>query len=149
MALLVSSLGAILREGRMEGWWLLMHLFAAGPFVMVLPAWAFAVSARWHTAEADSLKRPSRDPSESNGPSPGWHSSNSSWRRVHATVFAATIALALLSAGSMLVGMVPWPSTSGLETLTMIHRVSGLAFFVFLTVHACLGLCLPPLEEAS
>ena len=104
-----TAFGSILRIGRMEHYGLLIHLVAAGAFTVLLLLVALVIlpisSSTRHT---------------------WWLQRWSAW---------ALILSGMLTAASMLLGMLPLLDTDGLLAATEVHRYAGLATLISAVTH--------------
>jgi len=115
-----TSFYGVLVEGAMHGWGLLMHLTGAGAFVFLLLAVAAVWAPQSQTVEGESL-------AESGEASPSWWLSMVS--------FWLLMLASIATAATMLVGMLPVLSTSGLLTAIDVHRYAGLCVVIAASLH--------------
>lgn len=115
-----TAFGAVLRFGALSGWWLLIHMVAAGMFVAALPlfslSWCHA--NRFCTSRRDTESQPIiRFP----------------W--IAKLMFWLILVGGLLVALTMLVSMLPLFDTEGLHEMLVLHRYSGLLVVVAAAIH--------------
>ncbi len=116
LVLAVTGLGSILRWGHMSGYALMLHVAAAGGFVFLMVAIAvlyLPASATVADSRAQQWDR-------------WWLIRWSAWGLVLSS---------LVTAGTMLLSMLPVLDTTGLLQMTMLHRYAGLAVVVAACVH--------------
>lgn len=116
MALAVTGLGSIVRWGHMSGYALLLHVAAAGGFVFLMVA--IAVLYLPATAEAVGSRDGQLD----------------RWWAIRWSAWALVLS-SLVTAGTMLVSMLPVLDTTGLLQMAMLHRYAGLAVVIAACVH--------------
>ena len=116
IALAATGLGSIARWGHMSGYALLYHLAAAGGFVFVM----VAIAILYLPATAGEV-------GDRDGQLDRWWAVRwSAW---------ALVLSSLVTAGSMLLSMLPVLDTAGLLQMVMLHRYAGLAVVVAICVH--------------
>jgi hypothetical protein len=119
--LAVTSFGALLRYGAVDGWPLFAHMFGAGAFVTILPLLALT----W--CEANRFGEPSRAAGDRDTqPRFYWFSKAMYW-----TLLVAGLVVTM----TMLLSMLPLLGTDGLHTMLAVHRWSGLVIVVALIFH--------------
>ena len=117
----VTSFGAMMRFGVLEGWPLFAHMFGAGAFVTVLPLLALT----W--CGANRFGGASRPQSTQDASPPFfWFSKLMYW-----TIIAGGLVVTM----TMLLSMLPLYGTDGLRYLLDIHRWSGLVVVVAAIFH--------------
>lgn len=117
VALAATGLGSIVRWGHMSGYALLLHLAAAGGFVFLMVAMAVLyLPATASVAGGDRERQLDR----------WWAIRWSAW---------ALVLSSLVTAGTMLVSMLPVLDTTGLLQMAMLHRYAGLAVVIAACVH--------------
>lgn len=115
-----TSFVAIFRFGTLAGWWLLIHMVAAGAFVAALPLFALS----WCHANRFGSRR-----SESS------HEPIVRFPWIAKTAFWLILAGGLVVALTMLVSMLPLFGTDELHELLILHRYSGLLVVVAAAIH--------------
>ncbi len=118
LALAVTSLGQLFRADHMSGWPLLAHLASSGLFIVLLPLMAIAYL-------------PWGSPND-----PAYAQSAHRWWLVHWSSWLLILS-AIVTAGTMLVGMQPLLDTTGLRAVTEIHGYAGLITLLANITHAC------------
>ncbi len=119
--LAVTSFYTVLRFGGMHGWWLFAHMFGAGAMTGVLPLLALT----W--CRASRFGRVPEPPGDATGlPQFFW---------VPRVMFWLFLLAGFLVMATMLVSMLTWFGSEGLEILLDIHRYAGLLAVVALAVH--------------
>ena len=111
LALAATSFGSILKQGHMNNYALIAHAGLGGVFVVLLLgiAWLYLPSG------AEISER---------------------WRGERWTAWALVLA-SMLTAGSMIISMLPILSTQELIDATRVHRFTGLATLIALAFHSC------------
>jgi hypothetical protein len=117
----VTSFGAMMRFGVLEGWPLFTHMFGAGAFVTMLPLWALT----WCGANRFG-GLPRSQQAQDATPRFFWFSKLMYW---------IIIAGGLVVTMTMLLSMLPLYGTDGLQYLLDIHRWSGLVVVVAAMLH--------------
>lgn len=119
--LAVSSFGTLLKDGHLVGYPLMLHVAAAGGFVFLM----VAIAALYLPAAIEGVgDRPNLE---------WWGARWSAW---------ALLLSSLAAAGTMLVSMLPWLDTAGLQDMAWLHRYAGLAVVVSAVLHAYALSCL-------
>ncbi len=119
--LAATSLVSILTFGGMHGWWLVVHLMGAGTFVLLVAVMSWTVSFRF--AFIGSAAQP-----DVNTTTRGFPFSAK-------VIYWLILILSLVVVGVILLGMFPLFGTDDLLQLIDVHRYSGLALFVAVTLH--------------
>ena len=117
----VTSFGAMMRFGILDGWILFAHMFGAGALVAILPL----LSLTW--CEANRFGGP--PPSErvrDYKPRFFWFSKAMFW-----TILAGGLVVTM----TMLLSMLPLFGTDGLQALLAIHRYAGLVVVIAVIFH--------------
>jgi hypothetical protein len=115
----VTSFGAVMRYGMLDGWPLFLHMCGAGAFTAVLPllALSWAHINRFEVGPgADQTRAP-----------------KFSW--LPKLMFWLILAGGFVVTMTMLVSMLPIFGSDGLHTLLDLHRYSGLVVVVALALH--------------
>ncbi|MFV2068421.1 MAG: hypothetical protein ACC645_15735 [Pirellulales bacterium] len=118
--LLATSLLALWQSGELGGWTLFSHTAAGGALIAVLPLTALL----WLGAGA-------RNPRPEGEVAPGWEPECS----LASVLLGAVLMTGLLTAGSMLLGMLPLLSTDQMRRMLTVHAYSGLALGTFTVVY--------------
>lgn len=122
IVLAVTSFGAILTEGHMAGWPLLIHVGVAGAFVFLLVAMAWLFLPNGAKSDERGFTVDGR----------WWLSRWSAW---------ALILSSLAAAATMFTSMLPILDTDGLLEFAELHRYAGLAVVLSSLVHLFGMLC--------
>ncbi len=125
----VTSFVAVLRHGAMHGWFLFLHLFGAGAFVVFL----FLVAVMWAvpnqlcggTCAATSDDDLDDDASPR---APRFHC-------LTKIAFWLILLSGVVTAGTMLISMLPLLGTQGLNQMINVHRYAGLVLVIATIVH--------------
>lgn len=117
LALAMSGLGSILRWGHMSGYALMLHGAVGGGFVFLM----VAIAVLYLPAAA----------------APGAGSHAQQWDRWWVIRWSAWVLVlsSLVTAGTMLLSMLPVLDTTGLLQMIMLHRYAGLAVVMAAGVH--------------
>lgn len=118
----VTSFGALMRFGVLDGWPLFAHMFGAGALVAILPLLALA----WGAANRFGGAVPQTQRSQDAAPRFFWFSKAMYW-----TILAGGLVVTM----TMLLSMLPIFGTDGLRTLLDIHRWSGLVVVLATLFH--------------
>lgn len=125
-ALGVTSLYSVLAHGAMHGWFLFVHLFAAGGFVVffLLLAVMWAMPSRFFIVEPIGQDDGRDEPP----PAARFH---------HITRLAFWIILVsgVITAGTMLISMLPVLGTQAMSQMITVHRYAGLVLVVATIIH--------------
>lgn len=114
--LAISSFGAILQFGHMQGYALFAHISAAGAFVFLLLAIAWLYLPRGDETTGVRVAGDQR----------WWVGRWTAW---------ALVISSLVAAGTMFLSMLPILDTAGLLTSAAVHRYAGLAVTAFAALH--------------
>lgn len=118
--LAVTSLVGVVRFGILDGWGLFVHMCASGLFTFVLPL----VALTWCRANRCARSVCS---DEAGG--------ETRFSGLAKFTFWIILAAGLVTAGTMLLSMLPLCDTQGLEVLLNVHRYAGLAVVGAMVLH--------------
>ncbi|MCR9293195.1 MAG: hypothetical protein NXI32_10780 [bacterium] len=116
LVLAISSFGALIQNGHLDGYALMAHIAAAGAFVFLLLVVAFLFLPTGAAANTPGFTSDNR----------WWLTRWSAW---------ALILASCVTAGTMLLSMLPWFGTQDLLWVASIHRYAGLAVVVSAVFH--------------
>ena len=130
----VADLGAtafyaVLRYGAMEGWALFVHVLGSGALVLALPLMAIT----WAEANRFGRARPVEHPSPEADDADSRRAPRFLW--LNRLTFWIILASGFVTVSTMLVSMLPWYDTDGLQRMLDIHRYSGLLLVVATIFH--------------
>lgn len=118
-----TSLVSVLAFGAMHGWWLVVHLVAAGAFVFFVAVMAWTVAFRFNFAVSQQANESTTD-----APFPS----------ISKIIFWIILLLSLIVVGVILASMFPVFATEQMLQLIEVHRLSGLALFAAVILHMLL-----------
>lgn len=116
IALAATGLGSILRWGHMSGYALLLHVAAAGGFVFLM----VAIAVLYLPATANVAV--------------GHDGQLDRWWAIRWSAWVLVLS-SLVTAGTMLVSMLPVLDTTGLLQMAMLHRYAGLVVVMAACMH--------------
>ena len=138
-ALAVTSFYAVLSHGAMHGWFLLIHVMAAGMFVGVLMCMAvmWAATSRFGIAKCDK-EQTSTDAAKAasdQADQPGER-----FTCLSKVAFWVILVSGIATAGTMLLSMLPLFGTDDMQDLITAHRYAGLLLVIATLLHVYLAI---------
>jgi hypothetical protein len=133
-----TSFYAVIAHGAMHGWFLLLHLFGAGAFVVLLPLialqWSFACRFFQKKPQSPVPADPALPPALARKVNPPrTPPQRFSW--LGKLAFWLILISGVATAGSMLLSMLPLLGTDDMLAAINVHRYAGLVCVVALMVH--------------
>jgi hypothetical protein len=140
--LAVTSFYSVLSHGAMHGWFLLLHVMAAGMFVGVLMCMAIMWAAACRFGNTQNATSQSTSTSLNSKAGEVDYESLPGERFTGLTKFAFWLILisGIVTAGTMLLSMLPLFGTDEMQDLITAHRYAGLLLVIATMFHAYLAI---------
>lgn len=138
IVLAVTSFYAVIAHGAMHGWFLLIHVLAAGAFVgafaLIALLWAVPnLFGRGRPGRATSNDDDDDDDDDAEDALPA--SRRQRFGGLAKLAFWAMLITGVVTAGTMLLSMLPVFGTDDMLDLIAVHRYAGLALVVAVIIH--------------